>query len=168
MTGLGELASLRIDREQPARSPWRRKALLFVPVVLLLAALYALRIRQAIGMPGVQTVRAQVTQAGASSVGLGDPHGVGLRGGAAWAVVSAKIQGRLSELRVEEAAKVRGGRGDRALRASTTRRRCSGAGRRSSARRRTWPSAPPDARGREPARGRACSRATSSRPRRVA
>jgi RND family efflux transporter MFP subunit len=111
MTDLkGELASLRIDREQPSGSPWRRKALLFfVPVVLVLGALYALRIRQSMASPEVQTVKAQVTQAGQPSAGSAVLTASGYVVARRKAVVSAKIQGRLAELRVEEGSKVREG-----------------------------------------------------------
>jgi RND family efflux transporter MFP subunit len=111
MTDLkGELASLRIDREQPAGSPWRRKALLlFVPVVLLLGALYALRIRQSFASPEVQTVRAQVSQAGQPAAGSAVLTASGYVVARRKAVVSAKIQGRLAELQVEEGSRVREG-----------------------------------------------------------
>jgi RND family efflux transporter MFP subunit len=111
MTDLkGELASLRIDRDQPAGSPWRRKALLlFVPVVLLLGALYALRIRQSFASPEVQTVRAQVSQAGQPAAGSAVLTASGYVVARRKAVVSAKIQGRLAELQVEEGSRVREG-----------------------------------------------------------
>jgi HlyD family secretion protein len=111
MTDLkGELASLRIDREQPGGSPWRRKALLFfVPVVLGLGALYALRVRQALASPEVQTVRAQVSQPGQGSAGSAVLTASGYVVARRKAVVSAKIQGRLADLRVEEGSKVREG-----------------------------------------------------------
>ena len=111
MTDLkGELASLRIDREQPAGSPWRRKALIFfVPVVLILGALYALRIRQSFASPEVQTVRAQVSQAGQPTAGSAVLTASGYVVARRKAVVSAKIQGRLADLKVEEGSKVREG-----------------------------------------------------------
>lgn len=111
MTDLkGELASLRIDREPPPGSPWRRKALLFfVPVVLILGALYALRIRQSFASPEVQTVRAQVSQAGQPTAGSAVLTASGYVVARRKAVVSAKIQGRLADLKVEEGSKVREG-----------------------------------------------------------
>src|SRR5262245_19396920 len=111
MTDLkGELASLRIDREQPAGSPWRRKALLlFLPAVLVLGTLYFLRIRQSLGAVEVSTVRAQVTQAGQAAPGSAVLTASGYVVARRKAVVSAKIQGRLSDLRVEEGSKVREG-----------------------------------------------------------
>jgi RND family efflux transporter MFP subunit len=111
MTDLkGDLASLRIDREQPAGSPWRRKALLlFVPAVLVLGILYVLRIRQAMSAPEVSTVKAQISQAGQASAGSAVLTASGYVVARRKAVVSAKIQGRLSDLRVEEGSKVREG-----------------------------------------------------------
>jgi RND family efflux transporter MFP subunit len=111
MTDLkGDLASLRIDREQPAGSPWRKKALLFfIPAVLVLGALYFLRIRQAFSAPEVSTVKAQIGQAGQASAGSAVLTASGYVVARRKAVVSAKIQGRLSDLRVEEGSKVREG-----------------------------------------------------------
>jgi RND family efflux transporter MFP subunit len=111
MTDLkGELASLRIDREQPGGSPWRRKALLlFIPVVLVLATLYFLRVRQSLASPEVQTVRAQVSQPGQASTASAVLTASGYVVARRKAVVSAKIQGRLAELKVEEGSKVREG-----------------------------------------------------------
>jgi RND family efflux transporter MFP subunit len=111
MTDLkGELASLRIDREQPAGSPWRRKALLFfVPVVLLLGVLYAWRIRQSFAAVEVQTVRAQLSQPGQAASGSAVLTASGYVVARRKAVVSAKIQGRLADLKVEEGSRVREG-----------------------------------------------------------
>ena len=50
----GDLASLRIDRDRPARSPWRWPLLLFVPVILALAVLYGLKARQALAQTGLK------------------------------------------------------------------------------------------------------------------
>jgi HlyD family secretion protein len=111
MTDLkGELASLRIDREQPAGSPWRRKALLFfVPAVLVLGTLYFLRFRQSLNAAEVQTVRAQVSQPGQASAGSAVLTASGYVVARRKAVVSAKIQGRLADLKVEEGSQVREG-----------------------------------------------------------
>lgn len=111
MTDLkGELASLRIDRESPAGSPWRRRALLFLlPVVLLLGVLYALRIRQSFAAVEVQTVRAEVRQTGQATGGSAVLTASGYVVARRKAVVSAKIQGRLADLKVEEGSRVREG-----------------------------------------------------------
>ncbi len=105
----GELASLRIDRERPARSPWRWPLLFFVPVLLVLGTLYVMRAASASRGPEVETVRATVTQTGGSSPGSAVLTASGYVVARRKAVVSAKIQGRLAELRVEEGSRVREG-----------------------------------------------------------
>ncbi|MET0551821.1 MAG: efflux RND transporter periplasmic adaptor subunit [Vicinamibacteria bacterium] len=111
MTDLNsELASLRIDRDRPGGSPWGKRALLFLlPVVLILGGLYALRIRQAMSVAEVATVKASITQAGQPSVGSAVLTASGYVVARRKAVVSAKIQGRLANLRVEEGSRVREG-----------------------------------------------------------
>lgn len=106
----GDLASLRIDRDKPARSPWRWPLLLFVPAILGLLVLYGLRARQAFAAVEVQTVTPTVqkrSQPGAAGTPILTASGyvVARRK----AVVSAKIQGRLAELRVEEGSRVQAG-----------------------------------------------------------
>jgi RND family efflux transporter MFP subunit len=105
----GELASLRIDRERPARSPWRWPLFFFVPVLLVLGTLYVMRAVSASRGPEVETVRATVTQTGGSSPGSAILTASGYVVARRKAVVSAKIQGRLAELRVEEGSRVREG-----------------------------------------------------------
>lgn len=110
MTDLkGELASLKIDRTRPARSPWRWPLLLFVPVVLVLGVSYALRARRAFAAPEVDTVTAAVSRDAEASAGTPILTASGYVVARRKAVVSAKIQGRLSELRVEEGSEVREG-----------------------------------------------------------
>jgi RND family efflux transporter MFP subunit len=106
----GDLASLRIDRARPAASPWRWPLLLLVPVVVVLAALYALRVRQAMAAVEVETVSAAVIAPGAAPT-AGSPvlTASGYVVARRKAVVSAKIQGRLSKLKVEEGSRVRQG-----------------------------------------------------------
>jgi HlyD family secretion protein len=106
----GELASLRIDRDRPAASPWRWPLLLFVPVVVILAVLYGLRARDAMSATTVETAPATLTSGGGAAAG-GSPvlAASGYLVARRKAVVSAKIQGRLSELRVEEGSRVRAG-----------------------------------------------------------
>jgi RND family efflux transporter MFP subunit len=104
-----ELASLRIDRDRPARRVWRWPLLLLLPGLLLIAGLYALRARAAFSGIAVQTVRASVLrplEAGAGAPILTSSGYVVAR---RKAVVSAKIQGRLAELKVEEGSRVREG-----------------------------------------------------------
>jgi RND family efflux transporter MFP subunit len=106
----GELASLRIDRDRPARSPWRWPLLFFVPVILVLGGLYALRAISAARAPEVETVRAAVVQSsGGATPGSAILTASGYVVARRKAVVSAKIQGRLAELRVEEGSRVRSG-----------------------------------------------------------
>lgn len=106
----GELASLKIDRNAPPRSPWRWPLLLLLPVVLGLGLLYGMRARQALAAPEVTTVEARV-QTGGDAPAAGTPllTASGYVVARRKAVVSAKIQGRLSELRVEEGSRVRQG-----------------------------------------------------------
>jgi len=105
----GELASLKIERDRPARSPWRWPLLFFVPVILVLGALYVLRARDAFSAVEVQTVRPAVSEAGQASAGTPILTASGYVVARRKAVVSAKIQGRLADLRVEEASRVRKG-----------------------------------------------------------
>jgi RND family efflux transporter MFP subunit len=103
----GDLASLKIDRDRPARSPWRWPLLLLAPVVLALAVLYGLRVRQALAAVEVETVSASVQAPTRASAGTPILTASGYVVARRKAVVSAKIQGRLSELRVEEGSRVR-------------------------------------------------------------
>src|SRR5438034_7914841 len=65
----GELASLRIDRDRPARSSWRWPLLLLIPVVLALGALYTVRARDALRATEVQTASASLTSGGSAAAG---------------------------------------------------------------------------------------------------
>jgi RND family efflux transporter MFP subunit len=105
----GELASLRIDRQKAARSAWRWPLLLLLPVLLGLLGLYALRAVSFARTPEVETVRATVTQGGGAAPGSAILTASGYVVARRKAVVSAKIQGRLAELRVEEGSRVRRG-----------------------------------------------------------
>src|SRR5262245_10683348 len=104
------LASLKIERDKPARRSWRWPVLLLVPAVLLLGVLYALRARQALSVPQVATATAEVSAGGGAA-----PPGAAMLTASGYvvarrkAVVSAKIQGRLAELRVEEGSRVKSG-----------------------------------------------------------
>jgi RND family efflux transporter MFP subunit len=105
----GELASLKIDRTASPRSPWRWPLLLFVPVLLALGLLYAFRVRQALSSPEVETATVAVSRTAEASAGTPILTASGYVVARRKAVVSAKIQGRLSELRVEEGSQVREG-----------------------------------------------------------
>jgi RND family efflux transporter MFP subunit len=106
----GDLASLRLDREAPARRTWRWPLFLLLPLVLVLGILYAARVRGALRAPQVETGRAQLVTTGGPGQG-----GAALLAASGYlvprrkAVVSAKIQGRLSDLKVEEGTRVRQG-----------------------------------------------------------
>jgi HlyD family secretion protein len=105
----GELSSLKIDRESRRKSPWRRPVLLLVPAVLVLLFLYVLRWRQATSALEVRVVQASLSGPGESS-GSGEIlTASGYVVARRKAVVSAKIQGRLADLRVEEGSRVEQG-----------------------------------------------------------
>jgi HlyD family secretion protein len=105
----GELASLRIDRSRPRARPWRWPLLLLLPVVVVLGVLYLLRARQAFSAVEVETVTAALTRETEPSAGTPILTASGYVVARRKAVVSAKIQGRLAELRVEEGSQVREG-----------------------------------------------------------
>jgi RND family efflux transporter MFP subunit len=106
----GDLATLKIERSRPARSPWRWPLLFFIPVVLVLGGLYALRVQQALAAPEVETVVASVSKQGdAAAAGTPILTASGYVVARRKAVVSSKIQGRLAELHVEEGSRVRKG-----------------------------------------------------------
>jgi RND family efflux transporter MFP subunit len=105
----GELASLKIDRNRTSASPWRWPLLLLVPVALVLLGLYALRARQAFSATEVETVSVAVSRDVEPSAGTPILTASGYVVARRKAVVSAKIQGRLSELHVEEGSVVREG-----------------------------------------------------------
>jgi RND family efflux transporter MFP subunit len=107
----GELASLRIDRDRKTASPWRWPLLFFIPVLLGLGAVYLLRVRQALAGVEVETAPAVVSTAAATESQPGVPilSASGYVVARRKAVVSAKIQGRLSWLGVEEGSQVRSG-----------------------------------------------------------
>jgi HlyD family secretion protein len=105
----GELASLKIDRTRSGASPWRWPLLLLLPVVLGLLVLYGLRARQAFSAIEVETTTVAVSRQVEASAGTPILTASGYVVARRKAVVSAKIQGRLSELRVEEGSVVREG-----------------------------------------------------------
>jgi len=103
----GELASLKIDRNRKPGNPWRWPLLLLLPVVVVLLGFYAMRAQQAFSAPEVETTTAAVTREVEPSAGTPILTASGYVVARRKAVVSAKIQGRLSELRVEEGSVVR-------------------------------------------------------------
>jgi RND family efflux transporter MFP subunit len=105
----GELASLKIDRSRSGASPWRWPLFLLLPIALVLLGLYGLRARQAFSAVEVETTTAAVSRKVEASAGTPILTASGYVVARRKAVVSAKIQGRLSELRVEEGSVVREG-----------------------------------------------------------
>jgi HlyD family secretion protein len=105
----GDLASLRIERDRPASNPWRWPLVFFIPVVLGLLVLYGLRAREAYSAVEVQTVRPSISEAGQATSGSPVLTASGYVVARRKAVVSAKIQGRLAQLKVEEGSRVRQG-----------------------------------------------------------
>jgi len=105
----GELASLKIDRNRASARPWRWPLFLLLPVVLVLLGLYALRARQAFSATEVETATVAVSRDVQPSAGTPILTASGYVVARRKAVVSAKIQGRLSQLRVEEGSVVREG-----------------------------------------------------------
>ena len=103
-----DLAALRIDRDRPARRR-RWPLLLLGPGLLLLAGLYVLRARAALSATEVETVRASVLRPAEAAAGAPMLTSSGYVVARRKAVVSAKIQGRLAELKVEEGSRVREG-----------------------------------------------------------
>lgn len=103
----GDLASLRIDREGPAR---QSRGWVWILAVLLVAAggvaAWAMYGRSAVE---VETVQPTVTSAGRAAPGTAILTASGYVVARRKAVVSAKIQGRLAELKVEEGSRVAAG-----------------------------------------------------------
>jgi HlyD family secretion protein len=106
-----DLAALKIDRGAPAATR-RWPLLLLLPAILFLGGLYFLRFQDRAAV--VSTVKVTKTEVSAESVSAGNA-GAPLLTASGYivarrkAVVSAKIQGRLSSLKVEEGSRVREG-----------------------------------------------------------
>jgi RND family efflux transporter MFP subunit len=108
----GHLESLRIDRTAPPATRGVRRGV--VPIVVAavalaaIAAWFVVRPRLYAGIE-VDTVRPSVESVGATTAGTAILTASGYVVPRRKAVVSAKIQGRLSELRVEEGSRVKEG-----------------------------------------------------------
>jgi RND family efflux transporter MFP subunit len=105
-----ELASLRIDREAPRHSRWRIPLLLLVLIAVLVAGgFYWQRTHPVFGAIEVETF--QPTVESSSGPGAGTPilTATGYLVARRQSVVSSKIQGRISELKVEEGSVVTAG-----------------------------------------------------------
>ncbi len=106
-----DLAALKIDRGVQA-SPRRWPLLLLLPAVLFLGILYFLRFQnRAVEVAAVKVTKTEVSAESISASNAGAPllTASGYIVARRKAVVSAKIQGRLSSLRVEEGSRVREG-----------------------------------------------------------
>jgi HlyD family secretion protein len=107
-----DLASLRIDREAPRRGRWRWLIWLFLIVVAAAGGLYFVKVRPAFGAFGATEVEAvQPTIQSSSGPNAGTPilTASGYLVARKQSVVSSKIQGRISSLRVEEGSIVNAG-----------------------------------------------------------
>ena len=107
-----DLASLRIDREAPRPGRWRWLIWLFLIVVAAAGGLYFVKVRPAFGAFGATEVEAvQPTIQSSSGLNAGTPilTASGYLVARKQSVVSSKIQGRISSLRVEEGSIVNAG-----------------------------------------------------------
>ena len=105
----GELATLKIDRTRKRSNPWRWPLFLLLPVLVVLLGLYAMRAQQAFSAAEVETAIAAVSRDVQPSAGTPILTASGYVVARRKAVVSAKIQGRLADLRVDEGSIVRNG-----------------------------------------------------------
>jgi len=104
-----ELASLRIDRESKPRSPWRWLAYVVLFILIAGALGFYLIPGSSLTAAEVETVRPTVQNFSQAIAGSPILTASGYVVARRKAVVSAKIQGRLAELRVEEGSHVRQG-----------------------------------------------------------
>ena len=105
-----ELASLRIDREAPRRSRWRIPLLLLLVIAVLVAGgFYWQRTHPAFGAPEVETFQPTVVSSTAAAAGTPILTASGYLVARRQSVVSSRIQGRISELKVEEGSVVSAG-----------------------------------------------------------
>ncbi len=109
-----ELASLRIERDRPPRRWGRTIGWLLLLTVIAAAAIYFVRNPSmsplaALGAVEVETTQASVQNTAGPSGGTPILTASGYLVARKQSVISSKIQGRLSELRVEEGSVVRGG-----------------------------------------------------------
>lgn len=103
-----ELESLRIDRDRPAAGRGRRVAVALLAIALAAAAAF-LVVRRAGRAVEIVTTQPTVRTTAPGAPGLPVLTASGYVVPRRKAVVSAKIQGRLSDLRVEEGSRVRQG-----------------------------------------------------------
>ena len=105
-----ELASLRIDRDAPRRGRWRWPVVLLLLAIVGAGALYFVRwARPAFGAVEVETVQPSIQSSSTPNAGTPILTASGYLVARKQSVVSSKIQGRISELLVEEGSVVRAG-----------------------------------------------------------
>jgi RND family efflux transporter MFP subunit len=105
-----ELASLRIDREAPRRARWGVWLLMLVIVGALGAAgSYFVKAHPSFGALEVETVQPVVQSSSGPNAGTPILTASGYLVARRQSVVSSKIQGRISDLRVEEGSVVNAG-----------------------------------------------------------
>jgi len=101
-----ELASLRIDRETPRPGRWRIPVFLLLLAIAAAGGLYFVKVRPAFGAAEVETVQPSIQSSSGPNAGTPMLTASGYLVARKQSVVSAKIQGRISELRVEEGSVV--------------------------------------------------------------
>ncbi len=110
-----ELASLRIERDRPPRRWGRTIGLVFLLALIAAGTLYYVHVHpslgplDAFGAVEVETTQASVVNSGGPNAGTPILTASGYLVARKQSVISSKIQGRLSELDVEEGSVVHGG-----------------------------------------------------------
>ena len=105
-----DLASLRIDREAPRRNRWRVPLLVLVLIaILVVGGFYYQRAHPVFGAVEVETFRPTVESSSSPNAGTPILTASGYLVARHQSVVSSKIQGRISSLRVEEGSVVNAG-----------------------------------------------------------
>jgi HlyD family secretion protein len=107
-----DLASLRIDRDEPRRGRWRIPIVLLLLAVAVAGAVYFVRARgllSSLGALEVQTVQASVASSVGASAGTPILTASGYLVARKQSVVSSRIQGRITKLLVEEGSVVKEG-----------------------------------------------------------
>lgn len=105
-----DLASLRIDREAPRKSRWGLLVWLFLIAIVAAGGLYFVKARPAFGAFGaveVETVQPTIQSSNGPNAGTPILTASGYLVARRQSVVSSKIQGRISSLRVEEGSIVK-------------------------------------------------------------
>lgn len=104
-----DLASLRIDRETPRRSRWGVPLLVLLLAILVVGGFYYQRAHPVFGAVEVETFRPTVESSSSPNAGTPILTASGYLVARHQSVVSSKIQGRISSLRVEEGSVVSAG-----------------------------------------------------------